>query len=361
MKLTLDRSTLLNALQRVAGIIPKRHGIAVLTHVLIDCADDGRVILRATNLDIEATVTIRGSVDQGGACCVSGSMLLDIAKNTAEGADIRMELGDRLSVKSGRSRFNLATLPTDQFPIFGAMDEAVEFSLLCPELDGLIGRVSFAMARDESKQFLCGVRLFVDGAVIGACATDVKHIALAEREHDGKADFAVTVPAAMVTEIVRLMPAGEIAHVSVTSSKIRLAVAEVQITGKLLAVDFVAFRSAVPKNCNRIVTIGREAFALAIRRAMIAQDTGSARIKIENGLMRVTARGSEADAEDDIEARYEGEPIEVGINATQTLGILAAIGSDVIEIAFGPNPISPFICRESETDGFLVVCGGVRA
>lgn len=367
MKLTIERSRLLTAMQRVGNIIPRKHGVAALSHVLIDAAADGRVVLRGTNLDIEATVTTQADVIESGACCVLADTLLNIAKNAAEGADISLTLGDRLAVKSGRSRFNLSVMPTGDFPVFASMDAAVSFSLACPELDSLIGRVAFAQSHDASKQYLCGVRLFAEGNVLGAVGTDGKQIALAEREHSEASDFAVTIPTPMAGEMVRLLTAGEIAHVSVNASKVQLTVGDASITGRVLALDYANFRYAISltENNSRVVVVGREAFASSLRRAMVAVDSDykgtSANLNIADGVATIAARGADADAADETEVQYSGEPVVMGVNASHILEAFGAIGSETVEVAFGESAKHPYVMREPGDGSFLVVSAGVRA
>ncbi len=364
MKLTIERSRLLTAMSRLANIIPKRHGVAVLSHVLIDCAPDGRVVFRGTNLDIEATVTTQADVETDGACCVLADTLLNIAKNAAEGADISLTLGERLAVKSGRSRFNLATLPTADFPVFAAMDAAVTFSLARGELDALIGRVAYAQPRDAAKQFICGVRLFAEGDILGAVATDGIQLAVAEREHEGD-EFAVTIPTPMAAEMVRLLSAGEIAHVSVNESKIRLEVGDAAITGRLLSLGYANYKPVIPANNTRVVTVGREAFQSSIRRAMVAIDSDdkarSVKLTIENGTAMITSRSMDSDAADETEVQYDGEPISMGVNPSRILDALAAIGSETVEMAFGESNTTPLIMREPGDAQFMVVSAGMRA
>ena len=363
MKLTIERSRLLTAMTRLSNIIPKRHGVAVLSHVLIDCAPDGRVVFRGTNLDIEATMTTQADVETDGACCVVAETLLNIAKNAADGADISLTLGERLAVKSGRSRFNLSPCPTADFPVFAPMDAATTFTLACGELHALIGRVAYAQCRDAGKQFICGVRLFAEGSTLGAVATDGKQIAVSEREHDGD-DFAVTIPVPMAAEMVRLLGAGEIAHVSVNSSKVRLAVGDASITGRILSLDYANYKPAIPAANNRIVTVEREAFSAALRRVLVVDDDykgRSAKLSVENGSATVTARGIDADAVDEVEVQYDGEPILMGVNPPHILDALAAIGSETVELAFGETAATLIIMREPGDAQFFVVSAGMRA
>jgi DNA polymerase-3 subunit beta len=363
VKLTIERSTLLAAMSRLSSIVPKKHGVAILSHVLIDCAEDGRVVFRGTNLDIEATVTTRSEVSQAGACCVLADTLFNIAKNAVEGADIHLELKDRLSVKSGRSRFNLATLPTADFPMFDAMPKASSVTMSAADIVGTFGRVAFAQSREASRTYLCGVHLYGSKNGLGVVATDGHRLALVERELAFTGDVSAIVSTATVAEIVRLAEAGEPIALSVSSSKVAAKTAETRIVAKLIEGTYPDFRRVIPTDNPNVVNIGREALADAVRRTTSIDDgkARSARLKIAGSTATVSARGDAGDGEDEVEVDYSGPDLLIGFNASYLLDMLTACGSDTVTGEFGADAMSPVRWKAADDASFTAVLMGLRA
>ncbi|MFN3517788.1 MAG: DNA polymerase III subunit beta, partial [Novosphingobium sp.] len=115
MKATIERATLLRCLSHVQSVVERRNTIPILSNVLIDASSGGAVKIMATDLDLQVMETMSAaSVDSAGAITVSAHLLFDIARKLPDGSQVSLETADnRMTVKAGRSRFSLPTLPRD--------------------------------------------------------------------------------------------------------------------------------------------------------------------------------------------------------------------------------------------------------
>ena len=117
MKFTAAREALLKPLQAVIGVVERRQTMPILSNVLV-IARDEQLSVTATDLEVELVATAEVDTESGGEITVSGRKLLDICRAVPEGSEISVSLtGEKLSVRAGRSRFNLATLPAAEFPV----------------------------------------------------------------------------------------------------------------------------------------------------------------------------------------------------------------------------------------------------
>jgi len=119
MKATIERATLLRCLSHVQSVVERRNTIPILSNVLIEAGDGGRLKVMATDLDLQVVENMAAaSVETTGAITVSAHLLFDIARKLPEGSQVSLETADnRMEVKAGRSRFKLPTLPRDDFPV----------------------------------------------------------------------------------------------------------------------------------------------------------------------------------------------------------------------------------------------------
>lgn len=354
MNIVIDKTTLLYAMNRVTGIVSRKQTIAILGCVLLD-ADGMHLTVRATNLDIEATVTVGCVVNEPGKTCVNANMLATIAKNAADGADISMVLADRLQVKSGRSKFNLATLPPADFPIFKPIATTAEFNLTPAEFKATIGRVAFAQSIDATRHMLGGVHIYANGKVCGFVATNSQRLAIAERP-DTLNDYSVTIPSSIVGEMIKLADEDILVRIG---DKFQIESGQTVITSKLLDGTYPDVQRVIPTDLPISVRVNAEAFNWAIRRASVASDEKrrSIRLEIANGTMTIAARGSELDAADEVECEYEGGPISIGVNAQFLLDAIAAAGTGTVELAMQSKHNFPFCVRAETDDGFVnIVC-----
>ena len=118
MKVTIERTALLKALGHVHRIVERRNTIPILSNVLIE-ANEGRLALKSTDLDLEATESAPADVAQAGSTTVAAHIIYDIVRKLPEGAQVSLEMtGEtgQMLLRSGRSRFLLQSLPASDFP-----------------------------------------------------------------------------------------------------------------------------------------------------------------------------------------------------------------------------------------------------
>src|SRR5215471_296460 len=183
MKVTVERAALLKSLGHVHRVVERRNTIPILANVLVK-ADRSKLAFKATDLDLEESETIPAEVGQGGATTVPAHMFYEIVRKLPEGAQIVLEAsGDRavMSIRAGRSRFTLQTLPDADFPDLAAGELSHKFALGAADLKRLIEKTQFAISNEETRYYLNGIYLHaVDtgkGLALRAVATDGHRLA----------------------------------------------------------------------------------------------------------------------------------------------------------------------------------------
>src|SRR5581483_12393569 len=117
MKLTGTREELLAPLQSVIGVVERRQTMPVLANVLLS-ARENRLNITGTDLEVELVAASNVSLQQAGDITVPGRKLLDIFRALPEKASVTLSTeGERMSIRAGKSRFTLSTLPAAEFPL----------------------------------------------------------------------------------------------------------------------------------------------------------------------------------------------------------------------------------------------------
>ena len=134
MKFTIERSTLLKLLTHVQNVVEKRQTIPILSNIKIDVVKDlegERVTIKATDMDLEVIESAAAKVEDGGSVTASAHKLLEIARKLPEGAEVEIALDaktSQLKISSGRTKFQLATLPGDEFPSISEGSMPINFT-----------------------------------------------------------------------------------------------------------------------------------------------------------------------------------------------------------------------------------------
>ena len=251
MRVTIERSAFLKALNHVQSVVERRNTIPILSNVLVR-AKDATVKLTATDLDIEIIEEAPADIAQEGAVTVPAHLLHDIVRKLPDGAQLELDQGPdrgRLSIVSGRSRFALQALPPEDFPDLAAREPANHFNISAASLKALIEKTRFAISTEETRYYLNGIYLHEATETLRAVATDGHRLARAQAPlPDGaKGMPGVIVPRKTVLELAKLIEdqEGDIA-VALSAAKVRFSFEGLVLTSKLIDSVQLHLRSDVP-------------------------------------------------------------------------------------------------------------------
>ena len=235
MKLSATRDVLLKPLQNVIGVVERRQTMPILSNVLL-VARDGQLAITATDLEVELVARTDVDVQTNGETTVSGRKLLDICRALPEGADVNLSLsGEKLGVRSGRSKFTLATLPAAEFPTVEDIRAGQTISVSQEVLQKLIEKTHFSMAQQDVRYYLNGMLLETGGKYLRSVATDGHRLALCQVSVDGGdlADQQVIVPRKGVLELQRLMSGEGDLDIELGANHVRIQLDGIRFTSKL--------------------------------------------------------------------------------------------------------------------------------
>src|SRR6201988_4523529 len=180
MKLTATREDFLAPLQSVIGVVERRQTMPVLANVLL-AARDGRLHITGTDLEVELVAASAVSVQQAGDITVPGRKLLDIFRSLPEKTSVALSTeGERVSLRAGRSRFTLSSLPAAEFPVVDEINAQQTLTVAQGEFRRLIDKTHFSMAQQDVRYYLNGLLLETEGESLRAVATDGHRLALCE-------------------------------------------------------------------------------------------------------------------------------------------------------------------------------------
>src|SRR5579864_9236497 len=230
MKLTATREDILAPLQSVIGVVERRQTMPVLANVLL-AARENRLSVTGTDLEVELVATNTANVQQAGDITVPGRKLLDIFRSLPEKTRVTISTeGERVSIRAGRSRFTLSSLPAAEFPIVEEINAQQTLTLAQGEFRRLIDKTHFSMAQQDVRYYLNGLLLETDGKALRAVATDGHRLALCEMELAGKAGSThqVIVPRKGVLELQRILGTEGNIELAVGTNHIRAQIGDIR-------------------------------------------------------------------------------------------------------------------------------------
>jgi DNA polymerase-3 subunit beta len=369
MKATIERATLLKALSHVQSVVERRNTIPILSNVLIEAAPDGALKLMATDLDLQIVETISAAVDVPGAITVPAHTLFDIARKLPEGAQVQLTAADgKMLIVAGRARFNLQTLPRDDFPVIAEGELPTRFELPAETLKQIIDKTRFAISTEETRYYLNGIFLHVsDDAtpVLKAAATDGHRLArVTVARPDGAEGMPdVIVPRKCVAELRKLLDEvdGSV-EVSLSPTKIRFGMGAAILTSKLIDGTFPDYSRVIPTGNDKLLKIDPRSFEDGVDRvATIASEkTRAVKMSLERDKITLSVTSPEnGTAAEEVPGDYASPGFEIGFNARYLLDILGQIEGDVVEIHLA-DAAAPTLIRENDKAPALYVLMPMR-
>ena len=371
MKVTLERGALLKSLSHVHRVVERRNTIPILSNVLLQ-ARDGALLLRATDLDLEITESVAADVGQAGATTLPAHTLYDIVRKLPEGGQVSLETaGDsgQLLLRSGRSRFNLQSLPESDFPDLTAGDLTHRFSLPAADLKKLIDKTQFAISTEETRYYLNGIFMHtieVDGhMMLRAVATDGHRLARVELPAPaGAAGMpGVIVPRKAVAEVQKLVEdLGAEVVVEMSTTKARFTFGPVVLTSKLIDGTFPDYTRVIPTGNDKRLTVYCTPFAAAVDRvSTISSERGRAvKLALSEGKLTLSVTNPDSgSATEELEVDYDAAPIDIGFNARYLLDITSQLDSDTALFKLA-DPGSPTVIQDRDGAAALYVLMPMR-
>jgi len=370
MKFTIERATLLKALGRVQSVVERRNTIPILSNVRIE-AGDGLLGLNATDMDLDVIDQISASVETPGATTAPALTLYEIVRKLPDGSQVEFDSGEdgQLVIRSGRSRFTLTCLPTDEFPVMSGGELPHSFLLPAAEIRGLIDRTRFAISTEETRYYLNGIYLHAaerDGTpVLRAVATDGHRLASVEGPlPSGAAGMpGIIVPRKTVSELHRLIEdTVDDVSVELSETKIRFTFDSVILTSKLIDGTFPDYERVIPSGNDKELIVQCKPFAEAVDRvsAISSEKSRAVKLDLRPGVLVLSASSpDQGSATEELEVQYDGDAMEIGFNSRYLLDITGQIEGDSARFTLA-DAASPTILSEIEDASALYVLMPMR-
>ena len=365
MKITINRELLLGPLQIVTNVVERRQALPILSNILF-VADRESLVISATDMEVEMVIRLDASatVDIAGAITLPARKFIDIWRSLPADADVSVETKDnKASVKCGRSRFSLATLPAQDYPNLGDLHPQVSLTLKTTALRRIIAETQFAMAHQDVRYYLNGLLIELSGNRVRAVATDGHRLALSDVLIDSgiKETLQVIVPRKGITEAMRLLgdqgQDGEV-QLEISQSHLRIRAGNYQLTTKLIDGKFPDYMRVLPAKGDKIVVADRETLKHGLARTSILSNEKfrGVRLTLQNNHIQALAHNpDQEEAEESIDVAYTGQELEIGFNVVYLLDVLSVLGEEKVQLEFSTPEKSCLIFGQGNSDSKYVI------
>jgi len=374
MDFKVNSSDLLKALSHIHGIVEVRHTLPILSNIIIT-AKDNNLTLSSTNLDIFCSDKLNAEVISSGEISVSAVTFYEIIKRLPNGSEIQATFDDESSsliLKCGRSKFNLTTMQTEDFPTISDSDLTTKFILSASELIRMIDKTKFAISNEETRYYLNGIFLHktqknsID--MLRAVATDGHRLAQYDIPLPQGAEemTGLIIPKKTILELRRILDdaSGDI-NIQLNENKIKFSFSELNIISKVIDGTFPDYTKVIPQNNDKTFTTNNAELKSAVDRVSavaINEETKSKAIKLSiesNKLLLSVDSSSKGSANEEIDLDYNKERVEIGFNSRYLVDICNEIDGEEVSINL-LDSISPAIILDKSDENLFFVLMPMR-
>ncbi len=375
MKFKINKEHFSTGLRQVTNVVSSKPQMAVLNNVLIK-AENGKVMLTTTNLDLGIRCSIKAEVESEGDITVPVKKLAEII-NAMPQQEISFESADgqTAKIRSGRSnvpRFN--GLKSEDFPPLPSFVDQHNFEISASELSSMLRSVSYAQSTDENRYILNSVYFNFEGAKLTLVATDGRRLALISREvkmPEGD-EGSIILPAKTVTELEKLLAQGNSVKISFNERQVAFditvgeeseskgLVSSIYLVSKIVEGSYPNYKQVIPKEAEKRIKLDRELMQEIAQRAsiMVNEKNNSIKLRISENTLEVSGKSNEfGEFSEQMDVEYSGEEVQIGFNPSFLISPLRNITKDEIFFEF-KDEMSPGVFKT--LDNFVCVVMPVR-
>lgn len=358
MKLKCDREALQSILQRVQGIVSSRAAIHILGNVMLE-AKKGKVALTTTDLDIGIRCTCKAEIEEAGASTVPVKRFAGIVREL-DLPEITIKVSGKnvMEIRHGKSYFKMLGLPVDDFPKLPDFSGKESFEMDQAVFKDMLRKTSYSVSQDETRYALSGILLGIKEDMIVVVGTDGRRLALIEKEGKFARDFKkeVIIPGKAVNELLRILGDDGTMSISFLQNQAGFRIGETLLTTRLIDAHFPNYRQVIPESSKEKVSLNREEFLSALRRASLltSERSNSVRLNFVKSGLEITAVSPEiGEAKEQIDLSYKGKELSIAFNPQYIMECLKNLDDEDVILEF-TDPASPGVIR-NEGDFLYVV------
>lgn len=366
MQFTCAHEHLNRAVTLVGRAVSTRATMPILSNILIETRKDA-IKLAATDLDHGIQTEVPAKVKKGGAITLPAKLFGEIVSNLPD-APVQVNVADggtEVEIQCERVTYDLVGLPATDFPIMPEPEAAAVVSVDAGLLRTMVRQTGFAVSTDETRVFLTGIYLVLDGKEIRLVATDGGRLALrtAALVKPAAQKVGVIVPSKTMHELTRALGGaeGEV-EIALAENQIVFALPGARLTSRLIPGPFPNYQQVIPQGHKQRVTVGAQRLLAAVRRvALTARDSANVvRLRAEGDTLVLASNTPEyGRSEEHLQVSAEGEVIATAFNARFLIDCLSVLESDELTLEL-TGPLSPGALRPAGQSDYVYVLAPVR-
>ena len=287
-----------------------------------------------------------------GATTTSASILYDILRKLEPNTEVQFSLqgANKLKIISGKSKFNLLCISSDNFPLSDENINQKTFEVSAQKILKLLNKTKISISNDETRHYLNGIYLhktkLENRVFLSAVATDSHRLSSSSLEINPDTDFeSVILPKKTIYQLISLLEQDTNSlKISNNKSKIKFEMNSGVLISKVIDGRFPDYSKVVPKGNDRILKIKLNEFKNSIERVTTVSSDKKEGLKMivtKNSLQLTVNSPNSGEGIENMEVEFNSDDMNISFNGRYLTDIASQIENDIIVIYLkdGGSPV----------------------
>jgi DNA polymerase-3 subunit beta len=336
MEVKLQRNLVLQELSILQGVVEHRTTIPILANILAETFED-RLRLVATDLDLTILTDCAAAVHSGGRVTLESRVFQNLVRNLPSDEFVLRLDGDSVEITSGRFHSRLSVTDPAEYPTVPEVPDSSNYELPLDLFQLMLKRVEFAITKDDPKFQLNGALVKILPGEIEIAATDGHRLAVVRASApEEKPPFEQQLfPRKLLTEFSRF--SDENVRISVGENHLGFWMGDRTLVSRIVDLRFPQYERVIVRDNPYRARVDRQELLSSLRRVslMAHEKARGVRFRFDAaaGEMTLVSMGSDkGSAEEVLSVSYQGEPIDVALNAVYLMDVLQVLDAEFIEM-----------------------------
>jgi len=370
MKFRIQKSKIFKSISNIQGIVDRKNTLPILANILIE-ADNDTITLSSTDMDISIIDKISCAVLENGSITINSQIFYDILRKLNDESEVELIANDGkiMTLRASGSRFSLACLPKEDFPIIDKTNSGTNIKINSEIFNKLIHKTKFAISNEETRYFLNGLYFNLhqqnDKTTVTLVGTDGHRLAKFSHSINQKIEqvIGVIIPKKTIYELAKLLSdINEEIEIIISSNKIVFYIGDIVFISKLIDGNFPDYKRVIPKDNNNTLNIDRNILLSAVDRVSTIANDKSPVIKfklLKNLINLNTINNENSSATEDINTDYSGDEFEIGFNSRYIMDVINNLEDEKVTLLLKDGS-SPITAKEKSNSDLVYVLMPMR-
>ena len=363
MNIVCDKALLCEAVAGVSKAVTLRSSIPVLEGIHLK-ADGFQLTLTGYDLEMAITTSIEANVREPGEVVLSAKLFGDMVRRlVASEIEISADMNNNTTIKGGITEYNIVGMDASDFPDLPNPGAQKTMDMEAGVLRRLIDSTIYAVSMDDKKPAHTGEMFSILPDKLTIVALDGYRLAITGQKIEASKDIDIIIPQKTLAEVTKLIGDDDnVVHIAANRRFVVFSTRQYTIMSCLIEGEFLDYQRVVPEGYKTRVIVDTRDFINVIERASLIiteRLKNPLRVTFEGGTITVRCQTTLGKVVDELDAKIEGEKVEIGFNNRYLLDALRYSGCDKVAMEVS-GALSPVKIMPVEGDEFLYLVLPVR-